>query len=238
MTFWSLTNSDFPTNQTFHQFHDLDTELDLHRLWVVSIEHLQRVWLASRERLPFGHLVPSPIVGLANAPIVETRFLELAMSLLDFSPRIPLGSLSIFLFRFMTPSCWDIFLYETEFLQSLLSACRKRFASHLNITYRYIDDALFINNPDLENYLDQMYPGIPWTWDQRHVARLQCARACSFYKCFILRAVGLYSELLGQGYVKERLKSSLKSSWVRTGIFSNNMSPPLTNDTRHFGGWL
>ena len=33
---------------------------------------------------PSGHLVPSPIVGLACAPIVETRFLELAMSLLDF----------------------------------------------------------------------------------------------------------------------------------------------------------
>ena len=32
MTFWPLTNSDFPTNQTFHQFHDLDTELDLHRI--------------------------------------------------------------------------------------------------------------------------------------------------------------------------------------------------------------
>ena len=37
---------------------------------------------------PSGHLVPSPILGLANAPIVETKFLELAMSLLDFSPRI------------------------------------------------------------------------------------------------------------------------------------------------------
>ena len=46
-------NSDFPTNQAFHQFHDLDTELDLRRLWVVSMEHLQRVWHASRERLPF-----------------------------------------------------------------------------------------------------------------------------------------------------------------------------------------
>ena len=32
MTFWSLTNSDFPTNQTFYQFHDLDTELDRHRI--------------------------------------------------------------------------------------------------------------------------------------------------------------------------------------------------------------
>ena len=34
-------------------------------------------------------------MGLANAPIVETKFLELAMSLLDFSPRIPLGTFSI-----------------------------------------------------------------------------------------------------------------------------------------------
>ena len=39
----------------------------------------------------------SPILGLANAPIVETKFLELAMSLLDFSPRIPLGTFSILL---------------------------------------------------------------------------------------------------------------------------------------------
>ena len=46
---------------------------------------------------PSGHLVPSPILGLANAPIVETKFLELAMSLLDFSPQIPLGTFSILL---------------------------------------------------------------------------------------------------------------------------------------------
>ena len=32
MTFWPLTNSDFPTDQTFHQFHDLYTNLDLHRI--------------------------------------------------------------------------------------------------------------------------------------------------------------------------------------------------------------
>ena len=32
MTFWPLTNSDFPTDQTFHQFHDLYTKLDLHRI--------------------------------------------------------------------------------------------------------------------------------------------------------------------------------------------------------------
>ena len=32
MTFWPLTNGDLPTDQTFHQFHDLYTELDLHRI--------------------------------------------------------------------------------------------------------------------------------------------------------------------------------------------------------------
>ena len=40
-----------------------------------------------------------PILGLADAPIVETKFLELAMSLLDFSPRIPLGTFSILLLK-------------------------------------------------------------------------------------------------------------------------------------------
>ena len=32
MTLWPSTNSDLPTDQTFHQFHDLYTELDLHRI--------------------------------------------------------------------------------------------------------------------------------------------------------------------------------------------------------------
>ena len=61
------------------------------------MEHMQRVWLASRERLPFLTPGSVPHLGLANAPIVETKFLELAMSLLDFSPRIPLGTFSILL---------------------------------------------------------------------------------------------------------------------------------------------
>ena len=40
------------TDQTYHQLNYLDTELDL-ELWVVSMEHLQRVWRSRRERLPF-----------------------------------------------------------------------------------------------------------------------------------------------------------------------------------------
>ena len=58
------------------------------------------------------------------------------------------------------PLLADIFLYsyEAEFIQSLLSAGKKRLASQFNFTYRYIDDVLSINNLDFGNYLGQMYP--------------------------------------------------------------------------------
>ena len=32
MTFWSLTNHDFRTDQTYYQVHDIDTELDLYQI--------------------------------------------------------------------------------------------------------------------------------------------------------------------------------------------------------------
>ena len=48
-----VNKHDILLHQLFCQFHDLYTELDLHQLWVVSMGHLQRVWHASRERLPF-----------------------------------------------------------------------------------------------------------------------------------------------------------------------------------------
>ena len=41
-----------------------------------------------------------------------------------------------------------LYSYEAEFIQSLLSAGKKRLASQFNFTYRYIDDVLSINNPD------------------------------------------------------------------------------------------
>ena len=59
-----------------------------------------------------------------------------------------------------TPLLADIFLYsyEADFIQSLLSTGKKHLASGFNLTYRYIDDVLSINNPEFENYLGQMYP--------------------------------------------------------------------------------
>ena len=43
------------------------------------------------------------------------------------------------------------------------------------------------------------------------------ARACSSYGCFILRAKRLSNKLLEQGYVKERLKSSMRKFYGRYG---------------------
>ena len=48
--------------------------------------------------------------------------------------------------------------YEVKFIQSLLSTEKKQVASRFNLTYRYINDVLSINNPEFENYLGQTYP--------------------------------------------------------------------------------
>ena len=88
MTFWPLISyNDSPTDQTFHKFYDHVTDIKIHRISSSSMEHLKRVWHASRERLPFQTLV--------YFLIVETSFPELVVSFLDFSPCIPLDTFSI-----------------------------------------------------------------------------------------------------------------------------------------------
>ena len=58
------------------------------------------------------------------------------------------------------PLLAEFFLYscEADFTQSLLSTGKKQLAYRFNLTYRYIDNVLSINNPEFENYLGQMYP--------------------------------------------------------------------------------
>ena len=51
----------------------------------------------------------------------------------------------------------------------------------------------------------------------RESYHIRYARACSSYECVILRAARLSSKLLGQGYVMERLKSSLRKFYGRYG---------------------
>ena len=54
------------------------------------------------------------------------------------------------------------------------------------------------------------------------------ARASSSYECFILRAVRLSNKLLGQGYVKERLRSSLRKFYGRYGDLIRQYEVPLS----------
>ena len=51
---------------------------------------------------------------------------------------------------------------------------------------------------------------------------------CSSYECFILRAARLSSKLLEQGYVMERLKSSLKKFYGRYGDLIKNYEVSLS----------
>ena len=85
--------------------------------------------------------------------LVDNIFLVFAGKVFQQIVGIPIGTNC-------APLLADIFLYsyEAEFIQSLLSAGKKRLASQFNFTYRYIDDVLSINNPYVENYLGQMYP--------------------------------------------------------------------------------
>ena len=77
-----------------------------------------------------------------------------------------------------------IFLYsydKAEFIHSLnlLSVGKKRLTYQFNLTYRYIDDLLSINNPDFENYLGQMYPLRLRTKKRRRATLIIPTRICS-----------------------------------------------------------
>ena len=171
------------------------------------------------------------------------------------------------------PLLADIFLYsyEAEFIQSLLSAGKKRLASQFNFTYGYIDDVLSINNPDFENpteleikettegntlflsigrncqlrtslydkcddfnfritnfpFLSSDIPSSP-AYGVFISQLIRYASACSSNECFILRAMRLSNKLLGQGYVKERLKSSLRKLYGRYGDHTKQYDVPLS----------
>ena len=220
--------------------------------------------------------------------LVDNIFVVFAGKVFQQTVGIPMGTNC-------APLLADIFLYsyEADFIQSLLSTGKKHLASRFNLTYRYIDDVLSINNPEFENYLGQMYPAeleIKDTtesttsasyldlllsigrdgqlhtsiYDKRddfnfHITNfpflssnipsspaygvfisqlIRYSRACSSYECFILRARRLSSKLLKQGYLAERLKSSLRKFYGRYGgSYSAIWSIPLTNVKWHSDPW-
>ena len=51
-----------------------------------------------------------------------------------------------------------LYLFEAEFVQSLLQAGKKHLAQQFNFTYRYIDDVLSQKNTKCAEYLEFIYP--------------------------------------------------------------------------------
>ena len=146
--FLTLTNIDFSTNQTFHQFYDLDTELDLHR--IMSGFHAAFATAVACQQgsltLP-DTLFRPPFLGRVCALIVATRFIELAMSLLDFHIEYPLVLSRFFLMTNITCSfsvSETIYSWTAKFtfyllpLMSFLSHKSydvSRYASYMNILF-------------------------------------------------------------------------------------------------------
>ena len=183
------------------------------------------------------------------------------------------------------PLLADIFLYlyEAEFIQSLLSAGKKRLASQFNFTYGYIDDFCPLITQTLRIISVRCIPlslrsktrrgatillhtwicscqsvgtvnlVLPFTKKRNdfifHITNfpilssnippspangvfisqlIRYARACSSNECFILRAMRLSNKLLGQGYVKESLKSSLRKFYGRYGDLTKRYEGPLS----------
>jgi hypothetical protein len=58
------------------------------------------------------------------------------------------------------PLLTDLFLYsyEAEFIQKLQQEKKKSLAVAFNLTFRYIDDVLSINNDQFRSYVDLIYP--------------------------------------------------------------------------------
>ena len=51
-----------------------------------------------------------------------------------------------------------LYLYESEFLQNLIKNKKIKETRLFNLTYRYIDDVLSINNADFSNWIPLIYP--------------------------------------------------------------------------------
>ena len=83
----------------------------------------------------------------------------------------------------------------------------------------------FTTNVTISISILQIFPSSP-AFGVFNLQLIRYARACSSYDCFILRAMRLSNKLLGQGYVKERLKSSLRKFYGRYEDLTKNMRSP------------
>ena len=133
------------------------------------------------------------------------------------------------------PLLADIFLYsyEAEFIYSLYTS-----ASYLDLLLSIGRDgqlhtSLYDKRDDFNfhitnfPFLSSNIPSSP-AYGVFISQLIRYARACSSYECFILRALRLSNKLLGQGYVKERLRSSLRKFYGRYGDLIKQYEVPLS----------
>ena len=73
-----------------------------------------------------------------------------------------------------------LYLYEAEFVQSLLKAGKKHLAQQFNFTYRYIDDVMSLKNTTIAEYLDFIYP---IKLEIKEI--METAAASSYFDCYI-----------------------------------------------------
>ena len=92
------------------------------------------------------------------------------------------------------PLLADMFLYsyEAEFIQNILKSGEKKLAKQFNLTFRYIDDVLSLNNSKFSDSIDLTYPNelevkIPqnpgtllhiWTYNSNLTIRLIYTLSC------------------------------------------------------------
>ena len=92
-----LTNSDFPTNQTFHQFHELYTELDLHRIMSGFHEAFATGVASKQGTLTLPDTWFPPLFGTCLSSNFWDQIPWTCHVFTDFSPWIPLSTFSILL---------------------------------------------------------------------------------------------------------------------------------------------
>ena len=84
----------FLADQTFHQFYDIDTKLDLHLITIGFREAFATDVIREQWTLAPPDTWFCPFLEFAYVPIVETCFTEIAVLFLDISPWISLGTFS------------------------------------------------------------------------------------------------------------------------------------------------
>ena len=127
----------------------------------------------------------------------------------------------------------------SAYLWKIMRRVLKRKWSHIYLhTFCKINYSYQVILKFMQFFKNFTHNGFKWRkWWTIRTRVIRYNRACSSYECFILRAVRLFNKLLGQGYVKERLKSSLRKFYGRYGDLTKQYEVPLSgmlHDSLHW----